>query len=170
MTAFLDRQQKMGALQRYTPPFADIGDKEERCILVRSDVFREIDLERSRLDRNKLLSLHKQMSAFVRGDRLTISVPDDRSGRDGDMKCLDNKYGYIWEMRFRNPTGYRLIGLMPHKDLFMGMFLHPRSNINWGAVSNRVDDVWNSMNGQDKPNPIGASDPSKAFSNWRFSS
>lgn len=153
-------------MARYVPIHLDADDAEVRCILLRQDVARDLDAGRSAIPERKVMSMNSQATAFVRGDKLTVSFPGGQAS-DGDMKGLRPPGGIGWQMRFREPMRYRLLGVVPERDVFLGLMLLPREGLDFSKSISRIRQIWASMQGDGKPNLIGSDRPGDAFSNWR---
>jgi hypothetical protein len=169
MTAFLQVIERQGGLVRYDPIFKDPDDDEPRCVLLRPTVMSTIDLEKSQILENKLVGIHGQLGAFVRGDKLTISVPD-RGGTDGDLKGLKPITNCVWQMRFREPMEYRILGVIPEKNVFLGLVIQPRKGLHWAKSVAETLSIWRSWRSPlaEKPNLIPSGAPEEAFTNWRL--
>lgn len=166
--AFLEAIARRGGLQRFEPIARDPDKGEVRCILLHPIVARRIGPQSSPLGRDRLLEVHAQLNAFVQGDLITLCVPPPQE--DSDLKCLQGYGRRIWEMRFRAQMAERVLGVVPMKNIFVGLVMKPRHEFEetgFGKPSHRCLKIWNGFTGRDKPDLITGSNPDDAFSNWR---
>ncbi len=169
MNAFFVQVSRSGGLVRYVPQFMDDDDSEVRCILLRPDVATRLAQPSDDLEERLWIGIHAQMTAYVRGDLLSISYPGSQ-GPNGDVKGLAPATGPHWQMRFRTQTQYRLLGVVPEKDVFVGTLLLPRPGLDFHAATRRSTQIWNSLPTAGKPTLISSAHPDHAFTHWREAS
>ena len=171
MTAFIRACAGNPDLEKYQPPFEDSDDDPKRCILLHSTVCSKLHLHSGSLAGRQRLEMNKQLSAFVRGDKVTV-VPapnPPRAARKAncDIRGLQGYEYLVWEMRFRYPTHYRLVGVVPDKDYFLGLVLEQRENIDWKTVCTSVLKTYRQMLDQLPCVAVRSDNCSDAFTNWR---
>lgn len=166
--AFLEVVTRRGGLIRFEPIAADPDKGEIRCVLLHPQVARRIDIKSSSLKRPKLLAIHDQLNAFIQGRSITVCVPPP--DEDCDLKCLRDRDRKVWEIRFRAHMSERMLGIVPMKDVFLGLVMKPRNEFDgsrFAPNANRCLTIWDGFSGSSKPSLITGDDVSAAFSNWR---
>ena len=137
-------------------------------MLLHPEVAYRIDVQSSRIERKKLLMIHEQLNAFIQGRSITICVPPPNE--NSDLKCLRSHDRKVWEIRFRAPMSERMLGVVPVKDVFIGLVMKPRNELDgsrFAPNANRCLTIWDGFSGPSKPSLITGDDVSAAFSNWR---
>lgn len=147
----------------------DVDKEEVRCVLLHPMVAKRIEPKSSQLEISRLLAIHEHLNAFVYGDLITVSIPPP-DNEDADLKCLQRRVRVVWEMRFRAPISERLLGLVPKTNVFIGLAMKPRNElekVGFAPTANRCVDIWNRIPGSSKPDLITGMTVDKALSNWR---
>lgn len=138
-------------------------------MLLHPQVAHRVDVRSSRIEKEKLLKIHEQLNAFVQGRSITVCVPPP--DEDSDLKCLRSYNRKVWEIRFRARMSERMLGVVPLKDVFIGLVMKPRDELDglrFAPNANRCLTIWAGFSGSSKPSLITGEDISAAFSNWRL--
>lgn len=150
----------------------DVDDAEVRCVLLHTSAESMLRIQGGTLAGRQRLEMNNQLSAFVRGDKLSVipapTAQQKKSTKSSDLKGLLGYDGILWEMRFRHPTHYRMIGIIPQKNYFVGFRLAERTGIDWKTECNAALSLYYSIVDKDRCCAIKSDRLSDALSNWRI--
>lgn len=174
MTAFIQTCAGDPSFEKYKSPFEDVDDVQKRCVLLHASVVSMVRLPDGTLPGRQRLEMNFQLSAFVRGDRLSVNpAPNPPSKPKETWSDIRGLIGYdnvLWEMKFRKPMPYRLLGVMAEKDTFVGLSLHSRVKLDWKQACSAALAQYYALLGSDPCNAVKSYNATDALSNWRIPS
>lgn len=174
MTAFINACAAHPDFAKYEPPARDEDDDDRRCVILHSSVTVMMAIDVGTLPDRQRLNINTQLSAFVRGDKFTI-LPAPLNGQPplevwSDVRGLIGYRGILWELKFRKPLQYRMIGVVPSLDYFVGLKLVPRNGIDWKVECNNVLSLYDSVRGNEQCTAVQSDNCTAAFTHWRIPS
>lgn len=167
MTAFVAHGLADGTLSRYECFARDPDEEDKRCIFLHQSIPPQIDLRDGTIPQKTRVRIHMELAHFVRGYILTVSEAPAYE-KNSQMKGLDGFGNKLWELRMRYPTNYRLFGVIPAKDMFVGLTLLPRTGINFNVTGQDVLDLYSRTLKNNECTAKSSCVADGCFSNWRL--
>lgn len=140
-----------------------------REIFVSKSVQPMLNPEKSQMPEKALYPVVASLNRFVEGGRMNVSVPSCGGDR-GDLKGLKGYDQKLYSMRFSDAAPqYRLLGVFPAKDVFVGVDLVDRNVID-GAWNDRCLRVLKQLNawGSKRPEFLTYDDLDLVLSKWAY--
>lgn len=167
MKSLVERCATTSSVVKYVPAIGDPDHEESRCLLLHKNVFKLVDLATGTFEQRTKVELNMQLNSYVRGRLLTIQPAPATDKSNCEIKGLKHLRGIMWSMRFRRKWNYRLLGVVPERDIFLGLVLCPRADLDWHQAGKEALELYDEIRGDYRGDTVSASDVAAGFSNWR---
>lgn len=91
---------------------------------------------------NEMATVRADLENFVAGGHVTATF---KPKPNTDLKRLRTKQNDVWEMRIQQPVKYRLFGFFAEQDVFVGMELWPRDEVNFEEDIEYAQNEWRNL-------------------------
>lgn len=173
-TAFIQSLAVDDSFEKWLPLGADVDERKTRCVILHKSVADMIRIEGGSMDDSMRIEINMQLGHFVRGSRITVlaapNPPKKPAKAHSDIRGLMGYDYLLWEYKVRKPMQYRLIGVVPEKDTFVGFSLISRDSLanGWKVPCNEVLDHYKEVLGGSECLSVKSDNPEEAFSEWRI--